>query len=92
MRNYENSFTLTGIEKLRSCSGSYSLTATKRSHCNACRSCSGQTCKSCPVTAEYDRLFDIFCDREEARQERFNSSLSALLSKYGQRRKVAATA
>ena len=88
----ENSYITLGVDRLRSTSGSYSLTAAKRSHCGSCRSCSGVACRNCPVTAEYNRLFDIFCDREEARQERFNNSLSAILSKYGQRRKVAATA
>lgn len=85
----ENTFVTLGIDRLRSTSGSYSLTTAKRNHCGSCRSCSGVACRNCPVTAEYNRLFDIFCDREEARQERFNSSLSALLSKYGQKRKIA---
>ena len=87
----ENNYVTLGVDRLRSTTGSYSLTTAKRAHCNACRSCSGVACRNCQVTAEYDRLFDIFCDREEARQERFNSSLNLLLSKYGQRRKVTAT-
>jgi len=71
------------IEKLRHCSGSYSLTATKR---NICANCKSDRCSACPIKAEYDRLFDILCDREERREEQYQKSLSVLLGKYGNKK------
>jgi len=83
----KNSFVNSRIDRLRSCTGSYSLTATKR---NICANCHSSNCSACPIKAEYDRLFDILCDREERREEQYNKSLSVLLGKYGNK-KVTAT-
>lgn len=74
------------IDRLRLCSGSYSLTATKR---NICANCHSNNCSACPIKAEYDRLFDILCDREERREEQYQKSLSVLLGKYGNKKVTA---
>lgn len=74
----ENNFVNLGVNRLLSTTGSYSLTSTKRNHCASCRSCSRQTCKVCPVQAEYDRLFDLFCDRVVRGMEFFDSATLSL--------------